>query len=154
MELIPTGNAGQCKVVSTGFWNTAMPFIRYELEDIVIPSKENCCCGRAFPVIESISGRQADVIRTLSGREFGAALLTHLLYGTDHILESQIVQDRVDHIYIDYVPGQLFNEQDFNAFNCLVKQHLPSELYVDFRAVEAVQRTSSGKLRPVVSLLS
>jgi len=141
------------RIISTGFWNKAMPLIRYDTGDIVVKSDDGCGCGRSFPVIKSITGRRADSIKTGSGREFGAAILTHLLYGINNILESQIVQDRVDHIYIDYVPGQLFNEQDFNAFNCLIKQHLPSELHVDFRAVEAVQRTSSGKIRPVMSML-
>jgi hypothetical protein len=31
---------------------------------------------------------------------------------------------------------------------------LPSELHVDFRAVEAIERTPAGKIRPVVSLLN
>ncbi|HPD48091.1 MAG TPA: hypothetical protein P5279_14605 [Anaerohalosphaeraceae bacterium] len=153
-ELIPVGDTGQCKVVSTGFWNLAMPFIRYELGDLVVPSKEVCACGRAFPVVESIIGRQADVIKTPSGREFGAAILTHLLYGTDHILESQIVQDAIDHICINYVPGKLFGANDLQAFANLVSKHLPSELHVDFRAVEAIERTPAGKIRPVVSLLN
>jgi len=30
-ELVPAGSNGRCRVISTGFWNLAMPLIRYEL---------------------------------------------------------------------------------------------------------------------------
>lgn len=152
-ELLPLGDSGLSKVVSTGFWNMAMPFIRYDMGDTVIASTEKCACGRTFQTVKSISGRQADTIKTPSGREFGAAILTHLLYGTDHILESQIVQDRTDHIYIDYVPSAEFTSQDLQAFQGLIEYHLPSELSVEFRKVEAIPRTASGKIKPVVSIM-
>jgi phenylacetate-CoA ligase len=152
-ELIPVSDGDDhiCRVVSTGFWNRAMPFIRYDTGDTVVKSSRKCPCGRAFPVVESITGRQIDVIRTPSGRQFGAAILTHLLYGTNHILESQIIQDALDHITIEYVPASGFGENDLSSFRGLVVKHLPSELKVDLKQVQAVKRTVSGKIRPVVS---
>ncbi len=154
-ELVPIDPAepNRCRVVSTGFWNLAMPLIRYDLGDIVIKSPEVCPCGRAFPVVSSIEGRQGDVIRTPSGRQFGAAILTHILYGTNHIAESQIVQDSLDHVTIIYVPSSHFSQDDLGAFESLIRQHLPAELRADTRKVESIARTSSGKIRPVVSLI-
>lgn len=144
---------GKCKVVATGFWNWAMPFIRYEMGDIVTATDQTCECHRAFPIVKSIEGRSGDIISTPSGREFGAAILTHLLYGTDHILESQIIQETLDHITIEYVPSVNFYDRDLANFRALIDHHLPVELSVDFKQVDAVQRTSSGKIRPVVSHL-
>lgn len=152
-ELIPMGDSagGRCRVISTGFWSLAMPFIRYDLGDVVIPSEEMCACGRLFPVIQSIEGRKADVIKTPSGRELGAAILTHLLYGTNNIIESQIIQDALDHITIEYVPSNNFYRKNLEDFKRLLKQHLPKELKVELKQVTRVQRTKSGKIRPVVS---
>ena len=141
----------RCRIVATGFWNKAMPFIRYDTNDIVVRGKEKCPCGRAYPVIKSIEGRQADVIKAPSGREYGSAILTHLLYGTNHIVESQIIQDALDHIRIEYVPGENFSTKDLSDFERLVNQHLPSELKVELRKVSSVARTESGKIKPVVS---
>jgi len=154
-ELIPAsdGDDRVCRVVSTGFWNRAMPFIRYDTGDTVVKSSRTCPCGRAFPVVESITGRQIDVIKTPSGRQFGAAILTHLLYGTNHIMESQIIQDALDHITIEYVPASGFGENDLSSFRGLIVKHLPSELKVDLKQVQAVKRTASGKIRPVVSCI-
>ncbi len=152
-ELIPVDslNRNICRIVSSGFWNYAMPFVRYDTGDIVVKSEESCSCGRQFQVIKSISGRQADSIRTPSGREFGAAILTHLLYGTDHILESQIVQDTLGHITIQYVPTENFSVQDMNNFKSLIAKHLPGELKVDFKKVKIVKKTDCGRLKPVLS---
>jgi len=148
---IDESDKSKCKVVSTGFWNMAMPLIRYDMGDTVIKSDEKCPCGREFEVVQSISGREADIIRTPSGREFGAAILTHLLYGTNNILESQIIQDALDHLTIEYVPAEGFLNKDLKAFESLIVQHLPSELRIDIKQVKAVKRTNSGKVRPVVS---
>jgi phenylacetate-CoA ligase len=125
--------------------------MRYDLADVVIKADRQCSCGRAFPVVERLVGREGDSITTVSGRQFGAAILTHLLYGTGNILESQIVQDAPDHVWIDYVPAVGFSSENLLAFERLIKVHLPSELRVEFRQVEAVERTASGKVRPVVS---
>ncbi len=152
-ELIPVDESdnSKCRVVSTGFWNMAMPFIRYDTGDIVIRSDESCPCGRLFKVIKSISGRQADVIRTPSGREFGAAILTHLLYGINNIFESQIIQDALDHLTIEYVSTERFSSKDLKAFEGLIARHLPRELKVDLVRVKAIEKTQSGKVRSVVS---
>jgi phenylacetate-CoA ligase len=155
-ELIPVDEAHpqRCRIISTGFWNKAMPLIRYDLGDVVTRSERVCSCGRAFQAVEQIEGRQVEGIRTPSGRQYGAAMLTHLLYGTGTILESQIVQDAVDHVTIEYVPSQRFSGDDMNEFQKLIRMHLPTELRVEFKAVDAVRRTVSGKIRPVVSLLA
>ncbi len=152
-ELVPINESdgSKCKVVSTGFWNFGMPLIRYDMGDIVTISDESCPCGRHFQVVESIEGREGVVIKTPSGREFGSAILTHLLYGTNHILESQIIQDSLDHITIRYVPDKDFCRDDLRAFEKLITRHLPGELKITLKQVEKVERTLSGKVKPVVS---
>ena len=156
-ELIPLDDKYplRCKVVSTGFWNFAMPFIRYELGDIIQLSETQICkCGRNYPIIDHIEGRKGDVVKTPSGREFGAAILTHLLYGTDNIKESQIIQEEINAIKINYVPNKMFCERDLNNFKKLIKQHLPThELRTSLHQVDKTERTKSGKLRPVISTL-
>ncbi len=152
-ELIPVDESSpqRCKVIGTGFWNRAMPFIRYDMEDIVIKSDEKCPCGRAFEVVKSIEGRYGDVVRTPSGREFGMAAITHLIHGADHIVESQVVQETLEHVTIEYVPDGRFSKKDYSDFSSIIHRHLPDELKVDLKEVTAVSRTSSGKVRQVVS---
>ncbi len=152
-ELMPVddGQTGRCRIVATGFWSLAMPLVRYDLGDIVVKTDQPCTCGRAFPVVKQIEGRQTDGIATPSGRRLGAAILTHLLYGTRNIVESQIIQDALDHVTIEYVPDRRFSDDDLHVFRGLIGKHLPTELTVEFQRVDAVERTKTGKVRPVVS---
>lgn len=45
----------------TDLWRTTQPVIRYELNDIVT-EKKNCTCGNPFTAIESIEGREDDIL--------------------------------------------------------------------------------------------
>ena len=157
-ELIPADDPDSdcCRVISTGFWNYAMPLIRYDTGDLVVRSKASCSCGRNFPAIESIDGRAGDVIKTPSGRRLGVTLLMQTLYvicGTSHILESQIIQDAMDHLTIKYVPTRGFSHTDVDEFSKRLSEYVPRELSFDFQKTDAIERTVSGKVRPLVSLV-
>ena len=156
-ELLPIAGDGRdrYKIISTGFWNHAMPLIRYDTGDIVYRSGKTCQCGRHFPVIQSIDGREGDVIRTPSGRELGVTLIIQLLYvicGSKCITESQMIQDAIDHVTIEYVPTSSFTKRDLDKFIDLVEKYIPEDLSFDFKEVEMCKRTVNGKLRPLVSL--
>jgi phenylacetate-CoA ligase len=157
-ELVPVESPDRpCyKIVSSGFWNQAMPLIRYDMGDIAVKSGLSCSCGRAFPVVDSIDGREGDVICTPSGRQFGVTLMIQMLYviaGTRYIAESQMIQDALDHITVEYVPTGGFTPEYLEDFRRLILKYIPSELRLDFKKVDACKRTSTGKLRPLVSLL-
>jgi len=152
-EFIPAedSNNNHCKVIATGFWNFAMPLIRYDTQDAVILSNENCSCGREFSVIKSVIGRSGDVIRTPSGRQYGPTLLARVAKGAKNILESQIIQDRIDHINILYVPSVKFTSANLLNFRKHMAQNLPGELKMDFKRVSSVERTTGGKMNLLVS---
>jgi phenylacetate-CoA ligase len=158
-ELISLNNSNgnEFKIVATGFWNMSMPLIRYDTGDVVIKSNESCVCGRAFPVVKAIGGREGDVIRTPSGHELGVTIVVHLLYvicGANNVLETQFVQDAPDHITIEYVPGNNFSEADLMNIKQRSAQYLPRDLRIDVKKVKAVHRTNAGKIKPIVSLIS
>jgi len=152
-ELHPMEGAfkGQYKVVATGFWNWGMPLIRYDTGDVLTKSNATCSCGRAFPVVKSLSGRTGDVIHTPSGREFGPTLLARIAKGAHNIIASQIIQDKIDHIIVSYIPGADFTERDLTDFKEHMTHHFPGELKMDFRSVSILEKTSSGKINFLIS---
>jgi phenylacetate-CoA ligase len=152
-ELLPIAGADEqsFRIVGTGFWNMAMPLIRYDLGDSLIKTDEKCSCGRQFPVVRTIIGRTGDLIRTPSGKEFGPTLLARVAKGANNILASQIVQDRIDHLDILYVPSDHFTEVDLSDFKKHMSRHLPDELRLDYKQVDAVERTASGKTNLLIS---
>ena len=156
-EFIPVEDSddNRFKIIATGFWNFGTPLLRYDIGDIVTVNKfdRRCACGRAFPTVKAISGRTGDVIRTPSGREYGPTLMARVAKGANNILQSQIIQEKIDQITVLYVPNKMFSEKDLSNFRKHMYHHLPSELKIHFKQVSNVERTRSGKINLLVSRL-
>jgi len=60
-RVLPPGEMGT-RLLLTIFERHTQPLIRYEISDRVRLTGEQCPCGRPFRVIESIEGRQEDVL--------------------------------------------------------------------------------------------
>jgi phenylacetate-CoA ligase len=60
-EPVPPGEVGE-RVLLTVFGRRIQPLIRYEISDLVRVSGESCACGRPYRVIESVDGREEDVL--------------------------------------------------------------------------------------------
>ena len=54
-------------IVVTDLRNRAMPFLRYDTGDLAIAGNGSCSCGRQFPCLQSIEGRQRDAIQLKDG---------------------------------------------------------------------------------------
>jgi phenylacetate-CoA ligase len=72
VEVLRNGEAvhpgGLGKVAVTDLCNRAMPFLRYDTGDLAIAGNGTCGCGRQFPSLQSIEGRQRDAIQLKDGR--------------------------------------------------------------------------------------
>jgi phenylacetate-CoA ligase len=65
-DVVP-GEKGE--VVCTSLFNYAMPFIRYALDDVGVPSETaQCPCGRGFPLMKMLEGRKTSLLALPSGR--------------------------------------------------------------------------------------
>ncbi|MCE5187077.1 MAG: hypothetical protein LLF76_13220 [Planctomycetaceae bacterium] len=144
-------NEGCCRIVATGFWNMAMPLIRYDIGDLVVPRSGICACGRSFPMIERIIGREGTYIRTPSGRILGAMaieyILARVLYAMYKmpILEAQIIQERDDLVALEYVGLSEFNAESERQLLKLLRDEIPSEMQVCVRRIEKMKQTTAGK---------
>lgn len=137
------------RIVCTGFKNMAMPLIRYNIGDIATISDKQCSCGRQSPVVEKIDGRIESYIITPDGRQLGR--LDFLFKESKNIEEAQLVQDKLDHVYVKVVKGKTFADSDENELVNKMKQYLGHEIKIDIDYVEAIPRTANGKFRQIVS---
>lgn len=148
-ELEPSGD-GLFEIIGTGFNNFVMPLIRYRTGDLVeLPEQPvQCQCGRTFPVIKQIHGREDDYIKLSGGRRIGR--MDHIFKGLTGIAEAQIVQDRLDAVRILVVPIGDFTDEKQNALLVNARQRLGRAAEVEIEIVASIPRTSSGKFRSVV----
>ncbi|HTV59531.1 MAG TPA: hypothetical protein VMJ93_11735 [Verrucomicrobiae bacterium] len=100
----PVGSEGN--FVWTGFVNSAMPLIRYQVGDRGCwdPSGP-CSCGRAFPLVVATITRDSDNLRCPDGRVFSPRALNQSLKGAASLRFCQILHERPGHVVVRGVSG-------------------------------------------------
>jgi phenylacetate-CoA ligase len=149
-EPVAPGQPGN--IVITDLFNYGMPFLRYKIEDIGIPSDKVCSCGRGLPLMEMVAGRTTDFIVTPQGmRVSGAALTIYLISSIPGIRQAQIIQDKIDHLNFRIVPGPEFNNGSLEILKEKVPEFFGSEMRYDVTLVEEIHKDPSGKYRFSIS---
>lgn len=151
VEFAPAAD-GLHEIVGTTLHNRAMPLLRYATGDLVRRSADACPCGRAFPIIESIEGRQDDVILTPSGRSIGC--LNTALKGVPNLVECQIVQETLDAVRVLIVPAPSFTDADEAHLLGNLRDFMGPELRIDVEHRDAIARSANGKYKLVISKLA
>jgi len=91
------------EVASTSLYNLSMPLIRYKTGDLVVTdsAQSRCACGRSFPVVHSIVGRDSDIVVTPEGKAITALYVA--LDRLPGIACGQIVQESLDTVVVRMV---------------------------------------------------
>lgn len=151
VELVATEYEPFRQVVATGFFNPAMPLLRYATGDLAVEAKGRCGCGRAHETIERLIGRIEDFIYRADGSP--ALELDAIIAPLQHIRECQIVQETLEHTRVRLRPAPPFTEADEQTLVRALKDELGGNVRITVEHCDALERTSSGKLRFLVSKL-
>jgi phenylacetate-CoA ligase len=135
----------------TSLRNWSMPFIRYRNDDGGYLSEETCSCGNHFPLMRLEIARTSDNFVLPDGRVVHGEFFTHLMYGSDGILNFQFHQTATEEIILSIVPGpgdskarQEKIQESIRQIRALCPSH---EIRVDVREVAAIPLSSAGKYR-------
>lgn len=141
-----------CHVVGTNFTNSAYPLLRYQVGDVVtLDPAITCDCGRPGRVVASIDGRQEDYIVTSAGTRIGR--LDHVFKDMTNIREAQLFQQAAGTMTVRIVKGPCYREADERQLREEIIKRVGRDVTFDISYVEAIERTSRGKLRFVVSAI-
>jgi phenylacetate-CoA ligase len=104
----PAGEEGA--IVITDLLNRGMPFIRYRIEDVGVPTDRVCPCGRGAPLIERVTGRVADYLKRADGSLVaGVSLVERTLTAIAGIEQLQVVQSSREEIVLNVVRAADFS---------------------------------------------
>jgi phenylacetate-CoA ligase len=141
------------EILTTGFANRAMPFLRYRTGDVATLYKRGgCSCGRARPVLERIDGRIEDYVVTPDGRRIGR--MDHIFKDALQVKEAQIVQTATDRLLVRLVARTGFDAAARRDLEREFRDRLGDEMEISFEEVDAIPRLPNGKFRAVVSELA
>ncbi len=139
------------RIVATGLHNYGMPLIRYQTSDITSLKKENCSCGREFPLMEDVTTKAEDIITTRDGRLISSSILTHPFKPMHNVAESQIIQEDRERIRIKLVVLPGYKDADTKYLLNELKKRLGDGMIIEVELVDSIPRTAAGKFRWVIS---
>lgn len=136
---------GLCELVGTTLNNPAMPLARYRTGDRVLPGSGACACGRVFPTVAAVMGRQEQGVTLPDGRT--VTCLDRVFHGLDaHIIEGQVLYrgDGSFTLRVVTMPG--FGRADETALLAAFRQRVPHAA-VGVEQVAAIARGPNGKFK-------
>lgn len=147
-EEVSYGESG--RIVVTSLVNKAMPFIRYDLDDIGVPSDEQCVCGRTFPLITLVEGRTDDFLVMPSGDLVSPRKIVPLVEITPGIREFQVIQETKDVVRIYVIKDESYSVEAEEKMIARLKELLKEDVTIVVEYVNEIKR-EKGKLRIVYS---
>lgn len=146
---MPTDDYGY--VVGTTFHNPAMPLVRYRLSDRTRWKHGRCACGRAFPMIEEVTGKFEDSITGSDGTIVSPSVLTFAFKGVENIRKSQVAQVAAAHWEVRLVPGPAFSIVDQKKLIENIRTLVDANVHLDVILKDDLPNTAAGKFRWVVN---
>jgi len=146
---VPNGTEGEVTV--TGLVHPAMPFVRYLIGDRGVLSTAECTCGRGFPLLDQVTGRTMDIVRTPEGHLVSGVWFNHTMLAIREVKRFQVVQDHVDEITMRIIPAEGYGKQVESQIERALRNALGDRIGIRFDVVDEVELSRSGKYRVIVS---
>lgn len=142
----------QGHIVVTSLYQYAMPLIRYDLEDIGIPTNEKCSCGRDLPLMAMIQGRVDDFVTLRNGTIIPPiGTFADVINGEQDVREFLVVQEDYDLIVVKLVVNA---ENDLDLIGRVrhgIEDLIQHEAVVKVEIVKQIDRGNDVKLRRIIS---
>lgn len=140
------------KIVISSLYNKAHPFIRYEIGDIGVLQKK----GNKI-ILKELVGRKEDLIYLPSGKVAPGLTFYYvtksIMEDTDNIKEIKVVQTKINEFEIEYTSKEILKENQIENIKTALLSYLEPNLKLNFKRLEKLERSKSGKLKQFKSLL-
>ena len=143
------------RIVVTDLMNKAMPFVRYQVEDVGVPLDRICPCGRGLPLMAKVAGRVADFLVKEDGTKVaGISLIENTLTKFQGVDQMQIVQKELKSICLNIVPGKDYDDNTKKELLSYFKKLFGADCYIRVCLVDKIAPERSGKYRFSICELS
>jgi phenylacetate-CoA ligase len=143
-EFIDDGTTEFKRIVSTSLTNYAMPFIRYDTEDIGAPRAKKCSCQREFPLFTLSGGREKNFAIGKDGSHI-PVVNVDIPNVTENVLQFQFIQEAKGEMALNIIKKDTFKNEDLERINAKLKEKFGSNMDVKINFTEAVEQNSNTK---------
>lgn len=146
-------NDEEGEIVLTNLFNHAMPFIRYKIGDVGVPSDEKCSCGRTLPLMRLLKGRSDDFIVLPDGKKLSPLCILNTENFVE-VSEYKIIQEKRDLIEVWLKMYEGYRDGSVTRCISALKKVIGEDVEIRTRIVDEIPRDSSGKLKRIISKIA
>ncbi|MBU0518788.1 hypothetical protein KJ564_07605 [bacterium] len=145
----PVESGEEGRLVITNLHSKAMPFIRYEVGDVVTaPEEDLCSCGCTFPRMKMLQGRADDWLYRPDRTKVSP--LIFVVASIRGVRQYRMIQKAFDHLIVEILPGKYFDEATLPEVSKHVTEVMGDGVKIETKAVETIPQ-QAGKMRRVIS---
>ena len=146
VEFKKNDHSDEFSMIVTNLINRRMPVIRYELDDLSFPIKDN---SHGFKTnwfqIAPIKSRRGDYIKAPDGRILPAPSFTIAFWGVNGIIESQVHQTSKNILIIRIIPSKDFNDTALDIIMKKIKNIVGDDMQVTIVLTDQFVVGKTGK---------
>ena len=139
-------NSNRVPAIVTDLDNYAMPFIRYNLEDILNFENASCSCERNLLKIAKVEGRTHDFLTATNGRLVAGEFIPHLFQKVKGFDRYYVHQLTTSEIHLKIVKNKNFNPKEIDDLIKQMQDILGSDMKIDVHEVEEIKPSPTGKI--------
>ncbi|MDD2228311.1 MAG: hypothetical protein PHY48_02740 [Candidatus Cloacimonetes bacterium] len=140
-------NTTMGRLITTDLWNYATPFIRYDTQDMVEISKEQCPCERGLMSIKKIFGRNSDILVTPEKQFLFANNFTGHFQNIIGVDQYQIFQKSMNQIVVNIKVNDKYDLATSKEITNLMQNITGNSTEISIEIVEDIPVSQSGKRR-------
>jgi phenylacetate-CoA ligase len=149
-KTLANGETGD--LVVSNLVNRGTILLNYRLGDLAAILPAGCSCGRSLPLLSYPPGRCDDMLQLPSG-ELLHPQAVRIIFTEEDLWEYQVVQQTITHFSVALVPSEKCNRQvTKDSIAKKFSQTFGEGISVDISYVDSIDRTKTGKFRPIISL--
>ncbi|MFQ3188935.1 MAG: phenylacetate-CoA ligase [Paraglaciecola sp.] len=133
----------------TDLSNFGMPLIRYQNGDQATLVDSTCSCGNPLPMMESISGRKADLLKSPDGAMIPGLFFPHLLKDIPSVIKFQVRQSVIEELELSIVGTSAFGHEEVALIKAAFLK-ITSNVKLNINTVDIIPLTPSGKHRVTI----
>ncbi len=147
----PVGPGVDGHILITPLMREAMPLIRYDVGDVGRLLEKGCSCALPWPCMEISVGRSSDVFVTSGGGLVAGSGLTTFMANHEGLKLYQIEQATDRSVTVRLVTDARFAEASRERIRTKLGNIFGPDIPLTVVDVDDIVRTSSGKIRPIIS---
>ena len=132
-----------------------MPFIRYDIGDIGKPAAESCSCGRGLAIVDTIEGRDNDVIVLPDRNVVHGEIISYIVRAIQKqgggVKEIKVIQKELKRLTVSAVKDEAFGNDTERLLIEYLCKFVGKKMDIQLKYVDEIPRETSGKIRYVVS---